>query len=382
MSSADSEAEMAAPIRYSYAPFLTSENNIVVLVGAGASHDLGIPMGEKLSEAVAELVPRSIESSSSTHPQAAALWQLLRSRIADNDLEKWLTELAGLRDSTSIISGVTAGGASLVVSSSMPMMSGGGSNAPVLREAPFLFKCVCAATRDVIQGAVQDDREFRTRAGELYRSLVEDVMRHNGGGRFLIFTTNYDNAIDAFADSEAPHCAFVDGFTSGDTQRWDPRIFGRPSGPKCIFQMKLHGSVNFYRDQKGSVFKVSRSPVTSIELKAGDEGLLYPTQTKAISADPYTVYYGYLGESLRYARRFISIGYSYGDDHLRAQVVNALRTNGRDIRALVVGEFKKGNPFDGYGDRITILSPRTHPFSRGDTGQPLRDEVKKFLEGV
>ena len=126
------------------------------------------------------------------------------------------------------------------------------------------------------------------------------------------YSANYDTAIEVFC---AEHkLKFRDGFD----ESWNPEVFEDEGADLRLF--KLHGSVTWYRSNRGRFLKI---PVlvqgSSVDLvtKERDEALmLYPAQ-KFEYVEP-------LFELLLQAKRrlatcgvLIVVGYSFRDDHIR-----------------------------------------------------------------
>lgn len=127
-----------------------------------------------------------------------------------------------------------------------------------------------------------------------------------------IFSANYDTAIEVFC---AEHkLKYRDGFD----EIWNPRLFNEPDAHVRLF--KIHGSVTWYRTDRGrfvkipTVFKGSR-----VELYTKEQAelvMLYPAQ-KFEYVEPLFELTLHMKRELAQCRTLFVIGYSFRDEHLR-----------------------------------------------------------------
>ena len=135
-----------------------------------------------------------------------------------------------------------------------------------------------------------------------------------------LFTTNYDTLIeDALALAGVP---YYDGFSGGAVAFWS-HPFGTPDPESkhdaCV--IKLHGSIDWRvgdgdlvrRIRLGDAYPEKRSPA-----------LIYPQASKYIATqrDPFATQFDRLRRSLSSSSDNILgiCGYSFGDDHLNAEI--------------------------------------------------------------
>ena len=143
------------------------------------------------------------------------------------------------------------------------------------------------------------------KSATLYQPLFSLLQSFAFSKGLPIFTTNYDVSIENAASNL--NIPILNGFN--DDSIWSGRpIFDKDNFDKykiCLF--KLHGSINWRNESEGVTERPLGCPVES------ESVLLYPTQTKNISKEPYLTNYDYFYECLRGSRMLIVIGYSYND---------------------------------------------------------------------
>lgn len=162
--------------------------------------------------------------------------------------------------------------------------------------------------------------------------------------KLAFFTTNYDTLLEDALGLEK--FTVVDGFSGGAIAYWNPQIEFQDAHNlpnKCLLY-KLHGSIDWYRDEeKGLV----RSRYGTKYLANKFEIMIYPQATKYVETqkDPFS----YLFNGFRNALNtnednvLITCGYSFGDDHINAEIEAALSS--RNNRTTLIA-FVQENPDD------------------------------------
>ena len=183
-------------------------------------------------------------------------------------------------------------------------------------------------------------------------SLLNDRFRDNCT---IIFTTNYDTAIEQYCKYEG--IKLVDGFQkTGPSLAWNPAEYYQKLDPreKAIMLFKLHGSLT-WRKIGNEIIEFGMS-AKSIP---GDMALIYPTETKEHPyQEPFKTAYKFLDRFLSTAEVAIVIGYSFRDRGITYITDEAQSINPNLKFIIVCGE----NPGDDtrkrfpYGSRVIELN--------------------------
>ena len=183
-------------------------------------------------------------------------------------------------------------------------------------------------------------------------SLLNDRFRDNCT---IIFTTNYDTAIEQYCKYEG--IKLVDGFQkTGPSLAWNPAEYYQKLDPreKAIMLFKLHGSLT-WRKIGNEIIEFGMS-TKSIP---GDMALIYPTETKEYPyQEPFKTAYKFLDRFLSTAEVAIVIGYSFRDRGITYITDEAQSINPNLKFIIVCGE----NPGDDtrkrfpYGSRVIELN--------------------------
>ena len=140
-----------------------------------------------------------------------------------------------------------------------------------------------------------------------------------------IFTLNYDLCIEKACIESGVERGF------GDEKQWDWRIFDNEEQiNKNIFLYKLHGSVDWTRDEKGHlIYRDSNISPDNIEI-------IFGTTYKLQYIDPFLFFaYEFRKRTLTDAKIIVCIGYGFGDDHINGIISQALNNN-KDRRLLAI----------------------------------------------
>jgi hypothetical protein len=134
----------------------------------------------------------------------------------------------------------------------------------------------------------------------------------------LIFTTNYDPAVEIYSEECLPQYPLVDGFESDNRNRigpvWNRKHFddfSLASNEPRIVLFKLPGSARWY-DLDGRPVQLPFVHFASSETPYQNL-LIYPAKNKVALKDPFFTAYDYLQRVLDECRLLICIGYSFRD---------------------------------------------------------------------
>jgi len=145
-----------------------------------------------------------------------------------------------------------------------------------------------------------------------------------------IFSVNYDTCIEQFCDTYRKD--LQDGFDL----YWNPETFGRKTDVRLY---KLHGSVTWYRSDKGRYLKIPiLSESSTIELVSREKAeslVLYPFR-KWTYAEPMLELLVELKRKLDVASYVFVVGYSFRDEHIRRLFWDAANRN-RNLILLLIG---------------------------------------------
>ena len=163
--------------------------------------------------------------------------------------------------------------------------------------------------------------------------------------KLTFFTTNYDTLLEDALGMEK--FTVVDGFSGGAVGYWNPvQEFQdlNSRADRCLLY-KLHGSIDWQHNKdKGIV----RARYGTNYMADNAKIMIYPQATKYVETqkDPFS----YLFSGFRGALNslednvLITCGYSFGDDHINAEIESALQS--RTNRTTLIA-FVKENPSQG-----------------------------------
>jgi hypothetical protein len=173
-----------------------------------------------------------------------------------------------------------------------------------------------------------------------------------------IFTLNYDGTIEIFCEKH--NIDFSDGFDL----YWNPDSF--ENAKVNIF--KLHGSLYWFRTESGKIIKVPAKGFTVKFLRyLSDEQLsemmIYPALRKNKQSEVYLWLHGTFINELNRATTCVIIGYSFRDEDIVNNLVDALNRN-PDLWLLIISpnatdyKNKHFNQNLDHASRVVTLSKK------------------------
>ena len=291
------------------------KDEIIFLIGAGASSDAGILTSCKMIEDLERLLKQE-----RSWKEYAPLYNYIKSAIVYAD------GIQGNFDQTNYnIERLVNTLDELLKSDKHPIFPFIGSWTPKLPEVSGNdFKKLSGFRKKIMEQLsrhwVQLEYDGNAR---YYSGLIKFQKEYQFPLR--IFTLNYDLCIEKACIESGVERGF------GDEKQWDWRIFDNEEQiNKNIFLYKLHGSVDWTRDEKGHlIYRDSNISPDNIEI-------IFGTTYKLQYIDPFLFFaYEFRKRTLTDAKIIVCIGYGFGDDHINGIISQALNNN-KDRRLLAI----------------------------------------------
>jgi hypothetical protein len=148
-----------------------------------------------------------------------------------------------------------------------------------------------------------------------------------------VFSLNYDLCVEYLNEEKF---RVETGFAAVGDSRWEWKRFDE-TNPEAefpeIFLYKLHGSINWKRDDTGNLISVNYSG----NIGPKQMQVIFGRDFKLEAADPYLFYAFEFRRSTLDARVIVIIGYGFGDEHINKMLTQAIRSD-VSKRLLVVGK--------------------------------------------
>jgi len=147
-----------------------------------------------------------------------------------------------------------------------------------------------------------------------------------------VFSLNYDLCVEGLVEQEF---RVETGFAAIGESRWEWKRFDE-TNPEAelpeVYLYKMHGSINWKRDNAGNLICVSYSG----NIRPDQMQVIFGRDFKLEAADPYLFYAFEFRRSTLDARVIVIIGYGFGDEHINKMLTQAMRFDSTK-RILVVG---------------------------------------------
>jgi len=129
-----------------------------------------------------------------------------------------------------------------------------------------------------------------------------------------VFSLNYDLCFEKVVGENNVETGF------GDGHEWHYSNFDLESNPKDFYLFKLHGSVNWYLNDQSKKLEKNEN----IEK---EPQLIFGIEHKLQSIDPYFFYSSELRKATLDSKLIITIGYSFEDAYLNGILAQSLKSN-------------------------------------------------------
>lgn len=290
----------------------TRSKDIIFLLGAGASAEAGIPTSAQMIDKIENLLATSPEWKSFyplyNHVKSAIHYASgLKGCFSDvpyniETLVNTLYELERNEDHP-LYPFIAAWNSRLVVLAGKDFEQVRKLRGLILRE---LKKWMCP--------------EDATDA-QYYLGLI--TLQRDLNFPLRLFSLNYDLLVEGLGSQ---NFRVETGFPgSGPNHVWDwERFEDSESSPTPIaeaFLYKLHGSINWKRDQTKNLYRVQQVE----NVQAEQMEVIFGRDFKLEAADPYLFYAYEFRKFTLAARLIVTIGYGFGDAHINKMLIQSLR---------------------------------------------------------
>lgn len=300
------------------------KDEIVILLGAGASVDAGIPHSCGMVNKLEQLLGEGKEWADFTN-----LYNYVKSAIIFAD------GIKGRSGGGFNIERLVATLDDLRKGDEHPLYPFIGSWAPKLPEVAGNGLEKLGTFRKLIVQRLRDEwvqLDYNEKAS-YYGKLCEFQREYEHPLR--IFTLNYDLCVE----NACTDVTVERGFSEEKT--WDWRVFDpSPDQTADIYLYKMHGSIDWERDDSGKVTfrdSVSRINVDNLEI-------IFGTTYKLQYVDPFLFFaYELRRWTLSTARLIITVGYGFADEHVNGILGQALKGDRQRRLLAVIGHHAKAD---------------------------------------
>lgn len=194
-----------------------------------------------------------------------------------------------------------------------------------------------------------------TSHGDYYRGIL--AIQQELNYPLHVFSLNYDLCVERIG---GPDFRVETGFADfGPSHHWDWERFEQTeSGPASLpplYLYKLHGSINWKRDEGKNLFSVEQTE--NVESDRMD--VIFGRDFKLEAADPYLFYAYQFRRFTLDSRLIVIVGYSFADDHINKMLTQALSRDDPK-RLLVVTRCKTEEECVAKANKIVeLLDVRT-----------------------
>jgi len=146
------------------------------------------------------------------------------------------------------------------------------------------------------------------------------------------FSLNYDLCMERLSSLQFRVETGFAGFGPSHLWEWErfEQTDASPDTLPQVFLYKLHGSINWKRDEGKNLFSVEQIEV--VDSDAMD--VIFGRDFKLEAADPYLFYAYQFRRATLQSRLIVVIGYGFADSHINKMLTQALRTD--EVRRVLI----------------------------------------------
>jgi hypothetical protein len=316
---------------------LLTENDVIILLGAGASAEANIPftsqMIDDLEKSLQEDDKESFKKLYDFLNEQKKLLNLNLENITIEELVNVIDELCLLLEKQHPLT--------LINLSWVNFMDKLGYSNKSLKD----FKNFIV--NKLKEWIPIEDKE----KPKYYNNIAKFLLEYDNN--LSIFTLNYDRCVEEYCsrlendnpqfNDGKPYNIFIErGFgneqETDENREWDYKRFIE-SGDVVrnkIYLYKMHGSIDWERNQNGKTER--RNNINTIK----NLDIIFGTQHKVKAYDPYLFFMYEFREKSLNSKLIIISGYGFGDDHIN-KILRQAYENGRDNPYLLINLFNKDN---------------------------------------
>ena len=296
------------------------DNEILFLLGAGASIDAGIPASKEMISKIESLIKEDDDWK-----RFESLYHYIKSAILYSE------GIKGRHDPDNYnIEKLVNTLDEILKSDEHPLYPFIGSWAPKLPEVAGANLVLVKTFRKEIVRRLRDEWiQLRLNENADYYKAFLDFQAEYGH-RLHIFSLNYDLCIEIACTKAKVERGFGDGTS------WDWRIFeSEPENQKDLFLYKLHGSIDWFRNDNGALTYLDGTSHIDMEKLE----IIFGTAYKLQYLDPFLFFtYEFRKRTLIDGRLLIiTIGYGFADEHINGIIGQALKSSDQKKLLCIIG---------------------------------------------
>jgi hypothetical protein len=197
-----------------------------------------------------------------------------------------------------------------------------------------------------------------------------------------VFSLNYDLCVERL---ESPDFHVETGFEPKEKKYvWDWRRFdesNRLSDKPAIYLYKMHGSINWKRDEADNIIRIA---YTGSNIPADEMPIIFGKDFKLEADDPYLFYAYEFRRCTLDAKLILTIGYGFGDAHINKMLRQALRRQ-PELRLAVVGKTNEkecDTKAKALGEKLRVDAARLTIIPGSGRDMLERADIGQFVVGL
>jgi len=296
---------------------MTTPPEIILFIGAGASHPLGLPTTSEFSQILASQLSdnnKTLWHQFDSQKDAEEVIQNINTLVSFpniNIVKQFLLKQISISDTEQILDKMVYVNRIQDVSNTLHSRV----ILPITKLEKIIDNCrmLNEEVFSLVFSTYELDQMKEQSAVDLYRPFLSKIMEHTENTVLPIFTTNYDRVLTVAV--EGLGYELVDGFRNERRRRFFRPETYQSGKPKDVHLFHLHGAINWRRTKDGRIEWLTTGERVSKSSKIYSENVLIPLGSHQYPyVEPFKTCHDYLRTYLEKAKVCIIVGYTFRNE--------------------------------------------------------------------
>jgi SIR2-like domain len=307
-----------------------NQNEIILLLGAGASQEANIPITREMIIKIENLLQTDWKDYAPLYNYILSQYRLLNNNNSSPNIE----DLVGILDELLLL---------LKKEHPLALFHLSWINF-IENVGNYTVDTVMKFKQEIVKELKKWVELENTTNAKYYRNIARFQKSYNYP--FRIFTLNYDKCIEetckTFTETggEEIKCSIERGFGNEENdyntwawERFKQRDTNVEENEPDIYLYKMHGSIDWTRNEQKKIIHKSSNTI-----KEGEHLIIFGTKEKVKAYDPFLFFIYEFREYTLSAKVICICGYGFWDNHINEIMQQALETD--ETKILVVNKYK------------------------------------------
>lgn len=331
--------------------FQLQEDDVIILLGAGASQEATIPITSEMIESI----ERELDGEWNDFK---GLYDFIKKQVKTTS-----EQVVNIEELVSILDELL-----LLLSKQHPLTPFHLSWIDFIESVGYTYKFI-EEFRDNIMKKLKEWIDFEGKMKAKYYQKISDFQKEYNNS-LRIFTLNYDLCIETMCTQCSIERGFGDENNEDNCWDWQRfKVIDSDYRSPDIFLYKMHGSIDWERDTNGKLVHRTQSRIKKFEI-------IFGTRQKVRHYDPFLFFLYEFREYVLKSKIILICGYGFGDKHINDIIKQGIEES--PTKLLVVNRYL-GTANDLEPEEKSRIEEQDKEIIRSRLNLPNNDNIKVVL---